>query len=164
MARAVLPRTPISTVSPPLSAHPKSTTAAEAARRLWERAAGDTNTPEGIAAAAERTSAELRAGLARWIGAEGYRTLLDRALVLVRPEHPALGGLPDFGGDGVAATAAVRAHGAREVAAGLEALVATVIELLGRIIGEEMAVRLVEEIGQTDPARRGERRERGRPG
>ena len=41
--------------------------------------------------------------------------------------------------------AAVRAHGAAEVAAGMVALVATLIDLLGRIIGEEMAVRLVEE-------------------
>jgi hypothetical protein len=132
----------------PHSSHPKSTIAGEAARRLWARAAGDTGTPEAVAAAAERTSAELRAGLARWIGAEGYRALLDRALVLVRPEHPALGGLPGFGGDGPAPAAAGGPHGAREVAAGLEALVATVIELLGRIIGDEMAVRLVEQIGQ----------------
>jgi hypothetical protein len=33
------------------------------------------------------------------------------------------------------------------VAAGLVALVTALIELLGRIIGEEMAVRLVEQIG-----------------
>jgi hypothetical protein len=37
------------------------------------------------------------------------------------------------------------------VAAGLEALVATMVELLGRIIGDEMSVRLVEQIGKPVP-------------
>jgi hypothetical protein len=48
-------------------------------------------------------------------------------------------------------TAAVRAHGAGEVAAGLVASMAALIELLGRIIGEEMAVRLVEQVGMPSP-------------
>jgi hypothetical protein len=37
------------------------------------------------------------------------------------------------------------------VAAGLVALVAALIEVLGHIIGEEMAVHLVEEIGNPGP-------------
>ncbi len=90
---------------------------------------------------------ELRVGLGRWIGAEGYRVLLGRALIVARAEHPALGGLSCLGGDQPATTAAVQAHGAGAVSAGLGTLVAVLIDLLGNIIGEDMAVHLVEQAG-----------------
>lgn len=121
--------------------------ATKVARILWERAAGETDSPEEVEAAVERTSVQLRAGLGRWIGAMGYRALLDRALVLARTEHPALGNLSCYGGDEQMITAAVRTYGAAEVAAGMVAMVAALVELLGRIIGEEMALRLVEQTG-----------------
>ena len=75
----------------------------------------------------------------------GYRALIDRALLLARAEHPALGCLSCHGGDEPATTAAVRAHSAAEVATGMVALVATLIDLLSRIVGEEMAVELVNQ-------------------
>jgi hypothetical protein len=131
----------------------QSTPATDAARRLWARAAGDATAPEEVAAAAERMCTELRTGLGRWIGVDGYRALLDRALGLARAEHPALADLPCLGGDLPAAVAVVRAQGAGAVAAGLVALVAALIELLGRIIGDEMALRLVEQLGM--PSRHG---------
>jgi hypothetical protein len=125
--------------------------ATKVARDLWERVAGDAESSEEVAAAVERTCIQLRAGLGRWIGAMGYRALLDRALVLARAEHPALGSLSCHGGDEKMITAAVSTHGAAEVAAGMVALVAGLVELLGRIIGEDMALRLVEQTGvQTD--------------
>ena len=130
---------------------PRSPAASDAARRLWERTAGDATAPENLAAAADRMCTELSAGLGRWIGAQGYHALVDRALALTRAEHPALGGIACVGGDGPAAAAAVGAHGAGKVTAGLVALVAAVIELLGRIIGDEMAVRLVEQIAVPSP-------------
>lgn len=130
---------------------PRSAAATDAARRLWARAAGDTRTPEDVAAAAERMCTELRAGLERWIGTEGYRALLDRALGLTRAEHPALDGLSCLGGDAPVTTAAMRVHRESDMAAGMVALLAALIELLGRIIGEEMAVRLVEQIGTPSP-------------
>ena len=122
-----------------------SPSATEVARRHWARAAGDTNTLEEVAAAAERTCTQLQAGLARWVGTEGYRALIDRALLLARAEHPALGSLSCHGGDEPVTTAAVRAHSAAEVTAGIVALVATLIDLLSRIVGEEMAVELVNQ-------------------
>jgi len=128
-----------------------SVAATDAARGLWARAAGSAGAPEEIAVAAERLCTGLRAGLGRWIGAEGYRALLDRALGLVRAKHPVLDGLSCLGGDEPLTAAAVRAHGAAEVAAGMEALVAALIELLGRIIGEDMAVRLVEQAAMPSP-------------
>jgi hypothetical protein len=129
----------------------RSAAATDAAQRLWARAAGDSSAAEEIAAAAERMCNELRAGLGRWIGADGYRTLLDRALGLARAEHPALGGFAGLGGDEPLTTEAVRAQGAALVAAGFVAMVAALVELLGRIIGEDMAVRLVDQIGTSSP-------------
>ena len=58
-------------------------------------------------------------------------------------------------------TAAVRTHGATEVAAGMVALVAGLGELLGRIIGEEMALRLVEQTSM--PTSRGREKDRPSP-
>jgi hypothetical protein len=124
-----------------------SAAATEVARRLWQRAVGDSKTPEDVAVAATHMCAGLRVGLSRWVGAMGYRALIDRALLLARAEHPALGSLSCHGEDGAGDTAAVRAHSAAEVATGMVALVAALVELLGRIVGEEMAVRLVEQSG-----------------
>jgi hypothetical protein len=126
----------------------RSVAATKVAKLLWSRAAsGDIDSAEEVAAVTERTCIQLRAGLGRWIGAMGYRALLDRALALARVEHPALAGLSCHGGDEEAIAAAVRTHGASDVAAGMVALVAGLVELLGRIIGEEMADRLVEQTG-----------------
>ena len=122
-----------------------SPAATEVARRHWARAAGDTNTLEEVAAAATRTCTQLQAGLARWVGTEGYRALIDQALLLARATHPALGSLSCHGGDEPVITAAVRAHSAAEVTAGIVALVVTLIDLLSRIVGEEMAVELVNQ-------------------
>jgi hypothetical protein len=130
---------------------PMPAVASDTARRLWARAAGDGRAPEEVAAAVEAMCTQLRVGLGRWIGAEGYGALLKRALEQARVEHPALGGLSCLGGDGLLTTAAVRAHGAGEVAAGFVALVAGLIELLGRIIGDEMALRLVAQTGIPSP-------------
>jgi hypothetical protein len=125
----------------------RSATATEAARGLWGRDAEDASAPEEATAAAARVCAQLRAGLARWVGSEGYRALLTRALDRVRMEHPALNNLSCEGGNEQEIAAAVRAHGAAKVAAGIMALVATVIDLLGRIVGEEMAAELVKQAG-----------------
>jgi hypothetical protein len=126
----------------------KSAAATKVARLVWARAAGETDSnAEEVAAATERTCIQLRAGLGRWIGAMGYRALLDRALVLARAEHPALGSLACHGGEEEMIMAAVRKHGAAEVAAGMVTLVSRLVELLGRIIGEDMALRLVEQTG-----------------
>ena len=127
-----------------------SAVATDAARRFWVRLAGD-SAPAEVAVVAERAHTALRAGLGRWIGIEGYRALLGRALARAELEHPALGALAFLGGDEPVTTAAARARDAGEVAAGMVALVAAVIESLGRIIGREMALRLVEQIGTPSP-------------
>lgn len=126
-------------------------TATAAARRLWANIAGDSTSPDEIAVAAERLCVQLRIGLRRWIGAEGYRALLDRSLGQVLPDHPALAAVSCTEGETPVTVADVQAHGGAQVAAGLVALVGALIELLGRIIGEDMAVRLVEQVGTPSP-------------
>lgn len=114
------------------------------ARRLWAHALGDDATPEAVAWAAERTCAELRVGLRRWIGADGYRSLLERSLAQVRQTHPSFEAMSCLGEDDSEMTAAVREHGAEQVATGLLALMTALIEVLGRILGDDMAAQLVE--------------------
>lgn len=122
-----------------------SPAATAAARRLWARVSGESEAPEDVATAAERLFTQSREGLGRWIGAEGYRGLHDRALGMARLEHPALHGLSGLGGDQAAIAAAVRANGAAQVGDGMVAWVAAMMHVLGRIIGQETAVRLVEQ-------------------
>jgi hypothetical protein len=138
----------------------RSAAATEVAQRLWQRAVGDSNTPEDIAVAATHMCTGLRVGLTRWVGTMGYRALIDRALLLARAEHPALGSLSCHGEEEPVTTATVRAHSAAEVATGMVALVTALVELLGRILGEEMAVRLVEQSGMQNER---ERERAGRP-
>ena len=123
----------------------RSATVTEVARGLWARDAVDVSAPEEVIAAAERICVQLQAGLVRWVGTMGYRALLDRAVELARAEHPALSRLSCNGSDEQEIAAAVRAHGAGEVTAGMVALVATLIDLLSRTVGEEMAVELVNQ-------------------
>lgn len=122
-----------------------SAVAAETARQLWAHEGLEAGAPEEMAAAAERGCARLRAGLTRWIGSDGYRALVDRALEQARAGHPSLAGLQCQAGDVQGVAAAVGAHGAAEVREGILALVGRLIDLLSRVIGEEMAVRLVEQ-------------------
>ena len=125
---------------------PTNAAAIAVARRHWNSVAGSASTDEEVAAA-DRLCLELHKGLSRWIGVEGYRTLQDRALQEIIAEHPALGKLSFGGNDETANLLAVRESGRKEVADGMVALVALVVELLGRIIGIEMALRLVEHWG-----------------
>lgn len=117
----------------------------DAARRLWARSGGSATSPEAVGAATARVCTQLREGLSRWVGSQGYRVLLARALELAAAEHVVLRSVPCDDGDQEAAMAAARAQGAAELAAGMVALIGTMAELLGRIVGEEMAVQLIEQ-------------------
>jgi hypothetical protein len=131
----------------------RSAAVTEVARHLWERAVDDSGAPEDVAVGVTRMCTELRVGLTRWVGAMGYRALIDQALLLARAEHPALGSLSCHGGDEPVTTAAVRVHSAAEMTAGMVVLVATLIGLLSRIVGEEMAVELVNQAVAASPRR-----------
>ena len=73
--------------------------------------------------------------------------LFERALGRAQVDHPALAGLACLDVSNSAATSPSPAPDAGKVAAGMSALVAELIELLGRIVGLELAVRLVDHVG-----------------
>lgn len=120
---------------------PESAAATEAARRLWAHGLEDAASGD-VAVAGARVCTQLRIDLERWVGVSGYRALLDRALDQARPQHLPLRKLACTG-DAQEMVAAVRVHGEKKVAAGLVAMVAALIDLLGRVVGEAMAVQLV---------------------
>jgi hypothetical protein len=122
------------------------------AQALWLRFAGR-NEPldrEHVLAAADRLLGALDLDLRRWVGAEGYGAVLRRATVIAEMRHPALRHVPDLVIEASPARNG-RVHPAAEIAEGMVDLVATLIELLGRIIGSELAVRLVEHVGVLSP-------------
>lgn len=118
---------------------------AEAARRLWAGERVETDSPEAVVAAIEHVGVRLRLGLGRWIGFYGYGVLLARVLEETVTEHPALRGvrlLPDgkAGGAGM-----IPAHEVPALIRGFISVVARLIHRLSEVIGDDLAMRLVEQ-------------------
>jgi hypothetical protein len=85
--------------------------------------------------------------LSRWVGPDGCHALFTRALAQARSEYPALAQLQlrarsDPYIDGIAA--AIMAHGDAATAEGLESMLVRLVELLGRLIGDDMATKLMD--------------------
>ena len=124
----------------------KAPSAREMARRLVARASAQSDGATLAAhAACERTFRELT----RSLGQSGAHALLTRALAQARTEHPLVGNIrigaqSDPGLVGVPGI--VEAQGAPAVAAGLEAVLETLLSLLGRLVGDDIVVQLVEQI------------------
>jgi hypothetical protein len=108
--------------------------------RLSEPAGEDTSAP---AAAGEHLYREL----ARWVGLDGCHALFTRALADARKEYPSLaqielsaGSEPYIGG----VAEAVVAHGDTTTAKALESMLVHLVKLLSRLIGDDMATKLME--------------------
>jgi hypothetical protein len=91
--------------------------------------------------------AHLSETLRDTFGTDGAAALLSRALARVDRSHGALAAVWRSDGreihlDGVAE--AVQEHGLPEVKAALGVLRAAILEVLGRLIGEEMAIRILD--------------------
>jgi hypothetical protein len=117
-------------------------------RRLIARAAAQAKTSNGAAppvyAATERACRQL----SRSLGPSGFNALLRRALAHTEIEHPLLKEIrlgrptePFLGG----VTAIAATHGEAAVITALEAMLETLFGLLGRLIGDDMVPRLVEQ-------------------
>jgi hypothetical protein len=120
------------------------------ARRVLDRevvpSAGAT--PADVAAALQRVCARLSYNLRDSMGPAGYDALLVRALARAEPAHPALvAACPRNGGeihlDNLQAS--IEKHGVVAATAAVEALLAAFIDLLSRLIGEDMAIRLMDQ-------------------
>jgi hypothetical protein len=122
------------------------------ARRVLQHEAGGRAELAALAEAAERADARLRGRLASLIGPTGYTALVARAVYLAQAEVPALERVTV---DALATEAEGGLHGVREFAratgdagaaeAGLSAILAHVIGLLGTFIGEDLALRLIRD-------------------
>jgi hypothetical protein len=104
---------------------------------------GGDSSARAAAAACDRLYREL----SRWVGRDGCHALFFRALAQARIDHPALGKIqlraraePYI--DGVAGT--IIAQGDPATAQALEAMLVSLVELLGRLIGDDMAMKLIE--------------------
>lgn len=96
-----------------------------------------------VHAACERACVNL----SRSLGASGFSALITRALVQAQGEHPILSEIslgrpprPVLGD----ITRLASVHGAPAVTAGLEAILESMVGLLGRLIGMDVVARLLE--------------------
>jgi hypothetical protein len=122
--------------------------ARELTRRLVARAVLKSDGPDSAALAAQVACERTYRDLARFLGQNGAQALLTRAVAVAVVEHPVLkeiriGRRSEPSADGVRGL--VQVHGVSAIAAGLEALLETLLGLLGRLIGDDMAAQLVEQ-------------------
>ena len=119
------------------------------AHRLWVRSTRDAHTAADVAQAAERLCADLRRGVMPWTGSERYQALLNRAVRDAAVRHPRLGGLLLDQRQLVSrCPTGVDAHrfDAAEVEAVTKAVVTAAIDAVGVMLGEMLAVRMIDQI------------------
>lgn len=130
----------------------------EIARRLIARqATGNARESREVSAALQRTCSRVLASLRDALGDDGTTALLARALRRTEEHHPSLKSVRRLDGmsihlDGV--PAAVEEHGVAHVSAAVEALLAALVDILGRLIGEDMAMRILD-LGMPAPSTNG---------
>lgn len=120
------------------------------ARRVLDREAvvSAAGAPEDVAVVLQRVCTRLSCNLRDAMGPAGYDALLDRALVRAEPAHPALTAACPRNGAGIRVEnlqASIETHGAPAVTAAIEALLVAFIDILSRLIGEDMAIRLIDQ-------------------
>jgi hypothetical protein len=125
----------------------RASPARQIARRLIDSRRPERKGADTAARAAASACEHLYQELSRWVGPDGCHALFTRALAQAQAEYPALGQIqlrarsePYI--DGVAAT--IMAHGDAATAEALESMLVRLIELLGRLIGDDMAMKLIE--------------------
>jgi hypothetical protein len=120
--------------------------ARELTRSVTARAVGNIKPAQGDALAMLSTCDRAFGALSRSLGAPGFGTLLRRAKAVAERMHPLLsdlhvashepylGGIPEL----------VQQHGDPAVIEGLEAILETMLSVLGGLIGLDMVARLIE--------------------
>jgi len=145
---------------------PRRARARELACQLLTR---ETLAPPGpdTTSGADRVCRRVSDELSRWIGRDGCHALFARALATAQTEggHPVLDTVRTsvrsvYCLDGLNESAA--RHGPEAATEGAAVVLSALIELLGRLIGEDMALSLLEQSAYArPPTRASARRERG---
>ncbi len=120
------------------------------ARRLLagESTAGSEGQSAMVGADLQRTCARVAENLRDAMGEDGCTALLARALARTEHDHPALKDIRRLNNGGIhldGVVASIETHGAGPVTAAIEALLAALIDVLGRLIGEDMALRIIDQ-------------------
>ena len=117
------------------------------ARRLIEARRSQGSASDSPARAAAAAADGLYRELSRWVGLDGCYALFSRSLTQARSDFPALARIeirarsqPHI--DGVGET--IMERGDPAAAEALEFMLERLIELLGRLIGDDMAKKLIE--------------------
>jgi hypothetical protein len=125
---------------------PQLSSSVQLARRLLAQdTAAGTGDPEIAAVGLRKTCARVSASLRNALGTDGCNALLVRAVTRTEARHPLIAELQrahegHISFDGLVKS--VDEHGVDAVTAAIEALLAALIDILVRLIGEEMTVRL----------------------
>jgi hypothetical protein len=121
--------------------------ATQLARRLIDSSRRDGAPSRDSAHSAAAAFDHLYESLSRWVGLDGCHALFTRAHAQARKNYPLLASIqlrsrstPYL--DGVTET--INQYGAEETVEALEWMLMTLIELLGRLIGDDMARKLIE--------------------
>jgi hypothetical protein len=117
------------------------------ARRLIKNRQSERKESEGRARAAAAACDDLYRELSRWVGLEGCHALFTRALAEARTESAALDQIhlrprtePYIGG----VAESITSRGDAATADAFEAMLVHLVELLGRLIGDDMATKLID--------------------
>lgn len=121
---------------------------AQFARRLLVREGVQvTGEQRSVADALQRTCARVCSNLRDSMGDDGCTALLARALARTEPIHPVLTSIRRISRGSIALDGVVdgvETHGIAVTTAAIEALLAALIEVLGKLIGDDMAIRIME--------------------
>jgi len=118
------------------------------ARRLLVRDGYPADSEQRAAIEAlQGTCARVCSNLRDTMGDDGCTALIARALARTESGHPALTSIRRISRGKIAidnVAGGVESHGVAAVTAGVEALLASLFEILGKLIGEDMATRIME--------------------
>lgn len=132
---------------PPVPPSP-STGSRDAARRIFEREGGESQEAHHVLAGADRICARVCVGLTRWFGPFGAAALMSRALARAQVEHPVLAPAAVLSDKSPCVTGlidGVQPGEARLLSEGVIVLLATLTDLIGRLIGDDLALRLLDQ-------------------
>jgi hypothetical protein len=118
------------------------------ARRLVEYEAGGRSDAVALAEAAARANQRLRQHLCKLVGPAGFHALVSRALVLAKGEYPVLQGVTVNADGDLSGMAAVPLdqNWQNEHLPALSAVLANFLWLLVTFIGDDLALRLVQDL------------------
>lgn len=122
-------------------------TSLEAASEAGSSVSGGSNAEARmLGAALQLTCSRVSDNLREFMGVDGCSALLDRAIARTEDRHPVWREIRRRDRDGVhldGIAASVDLHGIAAVSAAVNALLAALFEVLARLIGEDLALRMM---------------------